>query len=559
LLRLVPVAAIAAGLGVAGFLLLRGGDDRERILVTEYVRAWNAADYAGMYARLSGPSRGRRTAVAFARIHRRALDVATARSLRLGTPVRQEDGSWRVPARVPTRIFGDVRGTLELPVEGEGDTARIAWRPYLVFPGLRRGEELTRSTEMPPRADLTARDGTPLAQGSDRSSPLGAAALAIRGTLGPIPDDRAEALTELGVPSGAQVGLNGLERIFDERLLGRPGGELRAGRRVLARAEPRRAADVRTTIAPGVQETAVTALGARLGGIVALRPRTGEVLAAAGVGFSGLQPPGSTFKIVTLAAALESGVADPGDTFPVQTAATLSGVELQNANGESCGGTLTASFAESCNSVFGPLGAKVGARRLVATAERFGFNEPSPIPGAATSAVPQAGELPDDLAVGSTAIGQGRVQATALQMALVAATIGRDGRRPQPTFDGRRVGVPAPTSRAISARTARTIGRMMQAVVTSGTGTAAAIDGVRVAGKTGTAELRSTQGCTPDPAAPEACPDASDLTDTDAWFAAYAPAGDPEVAVGVLLVQSGSGGEFAAPVAKQVLQAALSG
>jgi penicillin-binding protein A len=103
---------------------------------------------------------------------------------------------------------------------------------------------------------------------------------------------------------------------------------------------------------------------------------------------------------------------------------------------------------------------------------------------------------------------------------------------------------------------ARTVGRYMRAVVTSGTGVAAAIPGVKVAGKTGTAELRDTTNDDPDPDDPDA-PPVDDQTDTDAWFAAYAPAGRPRVAVSVLLVGQGTGGETAAPVARLVLEAAL--
>ena len=117
------------------------------------------------------------------------------------------------------------------------------------------------------------------------------------------------------------------------------------------------------------------ALAGRYGGIAAVRPRTGEVLALAGVAFSAPQPPGSVFKIVTLTAALEARTVRRNESFPVQTAATLEGVELENANGESCGGSLTNSFAHSCNSVFAPMGAELGADKLVAAAERFGFNE----------------------------------------------------------------------------------------------------------------------------------------------------------------------------------------
>jgi cell division protein FtsI/penicillin-binding protein 2 len=292
------------------------------------------------------------------------------------------------------------------------------------------------------------------------------------------------------------------------------------------------------------------------------------VLAFAGIAFSGLQPPGSTFKIITLTGALEARVAEASDAFPVQTAATLEGVELENANGESCGGTLTQSFARSCNSVFAPLGVRLGAERLVDTAERYGFNAPSPIPGAATSTIPEAGTIGDDLAVGSTAIGQGRVLATALQMSTVAATIARDGLRPRATLDADQARRAAPTTRVTSAATARTVERMMLAVVRDGTGTGAALDGVRVAGKTGTAELETTKRCEPvrvepgQPVDPESCQDdpADDPTDTDAWFAAYAPAGGgrtPRVAVGVLLVRAGAGGDTAAPVAREVLRAAL--
>ena len=255
------------------------------------------------------------------------------------------------------------------------------------------------------------------------------------GQLGEIPPERADELERHGVPSGAKVGATwpraGLRRPADRA----PGGELLAGRRVLKAAAPKRAADIRTTISIGVEQAAATALAGRLGGVVALNPRTGAVLAFAGIAFSGLQPPGSTFKIITATGALEAKLTSPSRTYPVLTKATLEGVDLENANGESCGGSLVNSFAESCNSVFAPLGAQLGGKRLVDVAERFGFNRPSDIPGAAESTIPPAEEIGDDLALGSTAIGQGRVQATALQMGLAAATIGLRGRRPRLTLD----------------------------------------------------------------------------------------------------------------------------
>jgi peptidoglycan glycosyltransferase len=454
-------------------------------------------------------------------------------------------------------VFGTIAGTVRLPIgEGEDGEPAIAWEPHLVFPGLRPGEELDRDMRMPERATIETRDGRAIAKGDARLSDLDPVVSEIAGRVGPAPPERAEELDARGVPEGAPVGLTGLEREFDARLAGTPGGELLAGRRVLARAQPRRGSDVRTTIDPDIQRASVEALAGRYGGIAAVRPRNGEVLALAGVAFSAPQPPGSVFKIITLTGALEAGVVKRHQDFPVQTAATLEGVELQNASGESCGGTLMESFAHSCNSVFAPLGAKLGARRLVETAERFGFNEEPVLAGAARSTIPAADEIGDDLAVGSTAIGQGKVLTTPLQMALVAATIGEEGRRVHPTL---LKGQATKGAQVVRPSVARFVGRSMRAVVTGGTGIGAAIPGVAVAGKTGTAELRSTVSQDPVPDDPAQAPDPADATDTDAWFAAYAPTGHPRIAVGVLFIAQGAGGETAAPAARQVIEAAVKG
>ena len=510
-----------------------------------------------MYSELTADDRDRLPRARFTAAYQDALRTATA--ARVDTAKPRKDGSaYRVPVRIPTRVFGTVVGEVVLPATGDG----IDWSRALVFPGLAAGERLRRVTKMPTRATLLARDRAVLARGDDRSSPSLLAPQVV-GQLGPIPPERREELAALGVPADAEVGVSGLERIFDERLLGTPGGELVAGARVLKRTSPHQAPAVRTTISLPVEQAAVTALGARLGGIVALQPRTGEVLAFAGIAFSGLQPPGSTFKMITTTGALEAGITNPQTAYPVQQKAVLEGVDLENANGEYCGGSLVVSFAKSCNSVFAPLGVQLGAKRLVATAERYGFNRPPDIAGAAESTIQAAGEIGDDLAVGSSAIGQGRVQATALQMATVAAAIGMRGRRPHLTLDYDAAhGRAANTERATSAKVARTMERLMLAVVRGGTGVRAAIPGVLVAGKTGTAELRTTKKCVPDPEQPESCPpqdQANDPTDTDAWFAAYAPAGKgrPHVAVGVLLVASGAGGDTAAPAARDVLLAGL--
>jgi peptidoglycan glycosyltransferase len=344
------------------------------------------------------------------------------------------------------------------------------------------------------------------------------------------------------------VGQTGLERAFEPRLRGRPGGELIAGERVLARARPRPAPAVRTTIDVKLQEAAVTALGGRFGGIAALDARTAEIRALSGVACSAPQPPGSTFKIITTTAALEAGLVKPSDKFPVQTQALIDGVPLENANGESCGGTFTNSFAHSCNSVFAPLGVEVGSPRLVDAALRFGFNEKPSVPGELPSTLPPAGEIKSPLELGSTAIGQGKVLATPLLLASVAQTIAAEGFRTRPTLD--------PTVRrqrpvrVTSRRVARTLERLMVGVVNYGTGTAAALPNVQVAGKTGTAELEDTRG-------PNAEEDPSDTSNTDAWFTAYAPTRRSKLAVAVLLVRAGAGGATAAPAAKLVLDAAL--
>jgi cell division protein FtsI/penicillin-binding protein 2 len=286
-------------------------------------------------------------------------------------------------------------------------------------------------------------------------------------------------------------------------------------------------------------QKASAALGGKLGGVAVIRPRDGAVQALAGLAVSAPQPPGSTFKIITTSAALEHKAATPDTTYPVRTAATLSGVQLRNAGGEACGGSLTQAFIESCNSVFAPLGAKVGARRLIAAAEAFGFNEKPRIPAALPNTISKT--LRDDLAVGAAAIGQDRDLATPLGMASVGATIAEGGRRAQPRVTTLQK---VKRTRVVPRRVADQVTAMMEGVVRSGTGTAAALPGVTVAGKTGTAELR---------------PNSSNPKDADAWFVAFAPAEKPRVAVAVMLVGAGFGGKAAAPVAREVLQAALGG
>src|SRR5205085_3818137 len=162
----------------------------------------------------------------------------------------------------------------------------------------------------------------------------------------------------------------------------------------------------------------------------------------------------------------DAGVAKLSDTFPVRTSVYVGGFNLQNAGGETCGGTLLNAFAVSCNSVFAPLGAKLGAERLVNIAERFGFNEPPTIPGAAESTIPSAKRIGGTLDVATSAIGQGQVQATALEMTEAGATIAMGGQRPIPTLLANQ---PPRFVRVTSRRVASLVQRMMLAVVQYGT------------------------------------------------------------------------------------------
>jgi penicillin-binding protein A len=551
--RLSPLLIAALCAFVAGAAVGQAGDDPRRSAAQNFADAWARGDYAAMHALLTPEDRRKIPLERFAAAYRQAAKAATLSRVSVGRAGEPRGDVVTVPVDMRTRIFGTLPGQLTLPVVEDEQGAGVDWSRNLVHPGLRPGEKLNRSTRMPPRAAIQARDGTPLAEGEARLSELGALASEIAGRVGPAPPERAAELERRGVPPDMPVGLTGLEREFDEELSGTPGGDLRAGSRVIASVEPRRGSAVRTTIDPEVQRAAVEALAGRFGGIAVIRPRDGEVLGLAGIAYSAPQPPGSVFKIVTLAGALEDGVAKKSSKYPVQTSAVLEGVELQNAHGESCGGSLRDAFAHSCNSVFAPMGAELGARKLVRAAEKFGFNADPGLAGAMRSTIPAAGEIGDDLAVGSTAIGQGKVLATPLEFATIAGAIGERGMRVQPTL--RKGGQPRRT-RATSEAVAGTIGRYMRQVVTSGTGVGASIKGVRVAGKTGTAELRDTTNDDPDPTDPNA-PAPDDTTDTNAWFAAYAPMKQPRVAVAVMLVGQGAGGETAAPAAKQVIEAAL--
>ena len=542
------LAAVAAVALVVGLIVGGSAQSGAERTARDFTSAWERGDYGAMYKLLTPAARKRVSAAEFRSTYAFAAATATATAIAAGKVKGEGDGA-RVRIAARTRIFGVVRGEVVVPVKDE----RVDWRPHLVFPGLRRGESLTRRTQAPKRAKILSKGGRTIVSGpaTARVTNPASPASSIVGTV-EAPTDPAvrSAAYARGFPLGTPVGVNGLERALDAQVAGRPGGELLAGGRRIAASAPQPAHSVRSTIDLRIQAAAVQALAGRFGGIAALDPGSGRVRALAGIAFSAPQPPGSTFKIITATAALKAHKVKPSTPFPVETHAVIDGVDLENANGESCGGSFANSFAQSCNSVFAPLGVKLGGKRLVAAAEAFGFNEPPSIAGAAMSSIPAADEIGSPLAVGSSAIGQGKVLATPLEMAVVADVIASGGVRHRPTLIER--ARPVVAERVASRRVARIVERLMVGVVDHGTGVAASLGPGRVAGKTGTAELESTVGTAP--GEPGSTPN-----DTDAWFAAYAPVKRPKLAVGVLFVKAGAGGATAAPAARVVLQAGLAG
>jgi penicillin-binding protein A len=563
LTRTLPLALVAIIAFVIGAAVGAPGSP-EKEAADRYVEAWAAKRFPAMYKELNSASRRAIAIADFAAAYRDAAAVATLRSLDPGSAGDPEsvDGTSAVPVDISVRTaaFGAMEGEVSLPYADGG----IEWDPSIVFPGLRRGERLESSIELAPRAAILARDATPLAEGDAeaREHPLGSAAIDVTGEVGSPDVEDLPALVRQGFSEDTPVGVSGLEQAFNARLAGRPGGSLLAvaeagGQgRVLAEAEPRPGAPVKTTIDPDLQTATVSALGGRSGGIAVLDTRSGDIRALAGQAFSAPQPPGSTFKLITTTAALQKGVLSLDDYFEITNGVNVGGRFIYNANGEYCGGTFPEAFAESCNADFAPLGPEIGNDDMVATAEKFGFNSPPSLyanrfveavdPG--ESSIPT--EIGDELDLGVSAIGQGEVLATPLTMASVAQTIANDGvRQPTSIVANKKLRPEAGPVRVMSKQLADDLTDLMVGVVAGGTGFAAAIPEAQVAGKTGTAELGPVPG-------QEDLPNPEQVK--DAWFAAFAPADKPRLAVSVMLIAAeASGGEVAAPAAAEVLSAGL--
>jgi peptidoglycan glycosyltransferase len=350
-------------------------------------------------------------------------------------------------------------------------------------------------------------------------------------------------------------------------------------------------ASVTLTLNTAAQMAAYKGLAGKKGAVVAIEPKTGRILALVSTpsydpnelashdlnkvsaawkrlnadpnrpmsnrAIKELYPPGSTFKLVTAAAALSSGRFTP--QTKVRSPAVLqlpqTTVGLENEDHQNCGGsdnaTLTVALRYSCNTAFGSVGLDLGADALRQQAEKFGFGERQlPELGAVASQFPADPNQPQ---VAQSAIGQYDVRTTPLQMAMVAAGIANGGDVMKPylvqnvrTADLKTVSDTKPESlhQAVSSQVASQLTQMMVDVVQNGTGKRAQINGVQVAGKTGTAQTS---------------PDKPPF----AWFTSFAPANDPKVAVAVMIEDAGvartdiSGGALAGPIAKSVMQAVI--
>jgi cell division protein FtsI/penicillin-binding protein 2 len=563
LTRTLPLSIIAVIAFVLGASAGAPGSP-EKDAAKRFTEAWANGEFAAMHEELNESSRRQISVAALAGAYREAAETATMRSLDPDSPgdSHGSGGETVVPVTIKatTVDFGEFEADVELPYVDGG----IAWDPSLVFPGLHRGEHLESEIELAPRAPILAADGTPLAEGEAeaREHPIGSAAIDVTGEVGAPEEEELPKLARQGFSAETPVGVSGLERAFNARLAGRPGGTLLAAPdsgggtpRALASGKPKPGAPVKTTIDPDLQVTAVNALGGRSGGVAVLDAASGDIRALAGQAFSAPQPPGSTFKMITTTAALEAGVVSLEDEFEVTNGATV-GRFIENANGEYCGGTFRQAFAESCNADFAPLGPKIGNDKMVETAERFGFNSPPPLyaPRIVREVEPEESTIPTEIGeeadLGVTAIGQGEVLATPLEMATVAQTIGNDGvRMPTAIVADKKLRPHAKPVRVMSKKVAGELTELMIGVVTEGTGTAGAIPQAQVAGKTGTAELGPKPG-QENSEHPEQI--------KDAWFAAFAPADKAKLAIGVLLIEAeAAGGEVAAPIASEVLSAGL--
>ncbi|MET0304337.1 MAG: penicillin-binding transpeptidase domain-containing protein [Microbacteriaceae bacterium] len=384
----------------------------------------------------------------------------------------------------------------------------------------------------------------------------------------------------------------GIERAMNQELSGTASSQFFARIERILSGQPPRGSNVVLSLDADVQRAAYDALGDLQGGVVAIEPSTGRILAmvtspsydtnllsshdadAVNTLFDQLEadpgkplsnraiagdlnPPGSTFKLVVASAALASGDYTPESTLPNPASYQLpqSSNVVRNASGGACGEGETVTIADalrlSCNIPFAELAVELGDQAIREEAEKYGFDRSFELPLVSTSSsYPRT--IMDDAQTALSGFGQGQVTATPLQIAMVSAGIANGGvvMNPRmvdqvigPDLSVQRVYDDTEFGRALDEDIADELVAMMVANVSDGVASGARIDGVQVAGKTGTAE----NGSKP----------------YSLWFTGFAPADDPQVAVAVVVEdgggqgQSGSGGSIAAPIAKKVMEAVL--
>lgn len=388
-------------------------------------------------------------------------------------------------------------------------------------------------------------------------------------------------------------GNTGVEGAYNDLLSGTANEQFLDQLNAVVTGQRPRGAAVQLTIDPVVQQAALEAMGDLKGSVVAIDPTTGRILALVSTptfdpnrlaahdsgsvlgaydelladpndplinrAISGdLYFPGSTFKVLVASAAIDSGQFTAESTFadPAELALPLSTATIKNANNGSCGDGTTVTIAtalqQSCNIPFAELGLALGEDTLARYAEAFGFGTAFEIPMTATPSSFPTGL--DDAQLMLSSFGQYDVRVTPLQMALVNAAIANGGNLMQPTLLDRIIAPdlsivqqsqPTLFSQPISRTTAETMTRLMVDAVSNGVASNARIEGVDVAGKTGTAENGGDAPYT-------------------LWFTGFAPADNPQVAVAVViedgggLGQSGSSNRIAAPIGKRVIEAVLS-
>jgi cell division protein FtsI/penicillin-binding protein 2 len=453
--------------------------------------------------------------------------------VKLGAPI----GSGEL-ITVPATLTIDVPGLgtwhdpVQLRVRNSGNKALIDWSPAAIAVALKTGDHLQVTRSVPTRAAVLGADGQPVPATADVNALVGATG----------PATAAQAKADPTLRPGELVGQSGVQATSDATLRGAPLGKLvvvdQANRAVTTLTQwPGRApVPVSITVNPTMQAAAAAAIShtSHPSALVAIDTRTGAVLAAASnpPGYPrallGQYPPGSTFKMVTLTAALMAGNTLTSPTSCTPTA-TVDGYTLRNAGGESFGTIpLEQAFAVSCNTSFVHLAMTLPAGTLAAAAKLLGCDighAPLPVPSFGCSYPANA----TGTAYAATAIGQGTVLTSPLSIASIAAAAA-SGTWNQPHLTPGS----APVSHPLPAAVTAGLQSAMRAVVTSGTGTAANLPGTPVFGKTGTAEHGS--GANPP---------------TDAWFAAFRG----NIAVAVVVEDAGFGATTALPVATSFLSA----